>query len=246
MTDRKTESKKAYAALMKFYPLTLEDLPGELWKPIPNYEELYHESNYGRTKRFYKSGRVIILKPKLNCGDLYVSLSKGNHAKKFLIHRLVGELFIPNPNALPVIDHINGVKFDCYVGNLRWVTHKQNTAYAVELGTMKTCEEHHKAKLTNEQVIYIRDNPDKLSICELSKKFAVDRATITFVQIGKTYKRAGGVIRKSKAKHVPPEIRKQIRAEYQSGVRGCGCPALAKKYGIGKTTVLTIIKEVKA
>ena len=41
------DAKLAYAALMKCYPFTLEDLPGEEWKVIPNYED-YHGSNYGR------------------------------------------------------------------------------------------------------------------------------------------------------------------------------------------------------
>ena len=47
---------------MKFYPFTLEDLDGEIWKWIRGYEGDYQESNYGRTKNF-KNGIVRIMKP---------------------------------------------------------------------------------------------------------------------------------------------------------------------------------------
>ena len=60
---RHAEAKKAYAALMKFYPLTLENLDGEIWCPI-DYCADYHISTFGRIKSF-KNGKVKIMKPSL-------------------------------------------------------------------------------------------------------------------------------------------------------------------------------------
>ena len=56
--------------------------------------------------------------------------------KDRLVHRVVAETFIPNPDNLPEVDHIDGIKSHNYVENLRWVTRSQNMKYAFEMGAL--------------------------------------------------------------------------------------------------------------
>ena len=245
---RYEKSKLAYNALMKFYPLTLEDLPDELWKPVPDYEG-YHVSNFGRIKRIYKNGKLKILNPTLiRKGYPRVCLCKDNQKKTFLVHRLVAKTFIPNPENKPQVNHLDGCKLNNHVSNLEWATQSENMRHAYDTGLKVNPqgEDTYNAKLTNEQARYIRENPDDLSIYKLAEMFSVYPTKISAIQLGKTYQGAGGVIRAKKqsgSPRVPDDIREQIRAEYQEGVRGQGSYALAKKYGLVHSTVLTIIHE---
>lgn len=50
----------------------------------------------------------------------------GDNGNKYRVHRLVALAFIPNPNNYPEIDHINGIRDDNRIENLRWTTHQQN------------------------------------------------------------------------------------------------------------------------
>ena len=248
MTDwlrrRYENAKLAYTALMKFYPFTLENLDGEQWKPVPNYED-YNVSSFGRVKSF-KNGKVKIMKPKLYMnGYLYIGVTKNNKQKAVLIHLLVARLFLQNNENKREVDHVDGVKFNNYVGNLRWSTSKENKAFAYQLGLMKVGENHHNSKLTNEQVIFIRENPEKLTREQLAKKFNVDMATISNVQMGKVYKNSGGAIRTTKVPRVSDSMQQKICADYKRGIRGFGISSLAKKYGIGKTTILSIVQEAE-
>lgn len=90
-------------------------------KPINGYEN-YSISDTGIVTN-EKTGRI--LKPNNN-GNGYFQVRLGYKQPNFYIHRLVAEAFIPNPDNLPQIDHINTDKTDNRVTNLRWCTHKQN------------------------------------------------------------------------------------------------------------------------
>ena len=92
----------------------------EVWKEVidfPNYEV----SSFGRI-RTQRGGKEYIKKPSLDKkGYQIVSLGTGKRGgivKK--LHRLIAEAFIPNPDQKPTIDHINRIKADNRVENLRW------------------------------------------------------------------------------------------------------------------------------
>ena len=107
----------------------------EIWKDIPEYEGLYQVSNLGNIKSLEKSKGWCKIKEKTlklridKDGYYRVILSKNSKPKMFLVHRLVAQAFIPNPNNLPEINHKNEIKTDNRVENLEWCTQLYNLHY---------------------------------------------------------------------------------------------------------------------
>ena len=117
----------------------------EIWKPIKDFEGYYEVSNIGRVRslNYKRTGKGKILKNIEDYkGYLEVVLTKNGKRKQFKVHRLVAEAFIPNPENKPCIDHINTVKSDNRVENLRWVTYKENSNNEKTLEKFKG-ENHH-------------------------------------------------------------------------------------------------------
>ena len=102
----------------------------EIWCPIKGYEGLYEVSDQGRV-RSIKFGKERILKPGRNtCCYLQVNLCKNGEKKKnLLVHRLVAQTFIPNPDNLPEVNHKDEDKDNNSVQNLEWCDRKYNINY---------------------------------------------------------------------------------------------------------------------
>lgn len=97
----------------------------EVFLDIPDYEGLYEVSNLGRIRRNGK-----ILKPCKNRGGyLLVELCKNGIRRTVLVHRLVSQSFIPNPQNLPQINHKDEDKTNNTVNNLEWCTREYNNNY---------------------------------------------------------------------------------------------------------------------
>jgi hypothetical protein len=78
----------------------------EIWKDVKGYENKYLVSNFGNIKN--KSNNFILKPSKANKGYSRVCIrNNDNKIKTPYIHHLVATTFIPNPNNLPQINHIN-------------------------------------------------------------------------------------------------------------------------------------------
>ena len=102
---------------------------GIVWKPVVGFEEFYEVSNYGAVRSIRK-GRYYnkIMRPYLaGEGYLYLHVKIGDKTPHLLIHRVVADAFIPNPEHKKYVDHINTVRTDNRVENLRWCTNRENT-----------------------------------------------------------------------------------------------------------------------
>lgn len=117
----------------------------EIWKPIPCYEGLYEVSNYGNIRSLFRYKKV--LKPwDIGTGYLMIYLSKEKTRKAFLVHRLVANAFIPNPEGKPQVNHIDENRANNSADNLEWCTCKENHDHGL-----------HSKRLS----IAMRNNPKK-------------------------------------------------------------------------------------
>ena len=93
-------------------------------KDVKNYEGLYAVTSCGKIWSYkYKK----FLKPEDNGhGYLRVKLCKDGKEKKYMIHRLVAEAYLPNHENLPQVDHIDENKTHNYLNNLQWITNRDN------------------------------------------------------------------------------------------------------------------------
>lgn len=92
----------------------------EEWKPILDYPD-YEVSNLGNARRNNK-----LLKPLNHKGYYRICLCNNGKEKRMRIHRLVACAFLPNPDNLLEVDHIDRNKANNIVTNLRWINHSDN------------------------------------------------------------------------------------------------------------------------
>ena len=112
----------------------------EIWKDIPDYEGLYQVSNFGRVKRLpsivrSKSGGIRhaperILNPiRQTLGYLTVKLSKDGIVRSVLVHRIVAQAFVLNPNGYAEVNHKDENKTNNRADNLEWCSRSYNINY---------------------------------------------------------------------------------------------------------------------
>lgn len=103
----------------------------EVWKDIAGYEGLYQVSNLGRVKSFHgRTAPEKILTPYQKEGYAQILLIKDKRRKLFLIHRLVAEAFLPNPERKPQVNHKDENKRNNQVDNLEWCDCDYNIIYS--------------------------------------------------------------------------------------------------------------------
>lgn len=148
----------------------------EKWKQY--YNTIYWISSKGRVYSTYGKGRFLKL---FYCKDGYlnVGLTINKVKKHYKVHRLVGKMFIPNPENKPEINHINEIR-DCNtVENLEWCTRSENINHGnrnsyfyksiIQLDA-KTNKVLNKFKSVKEAGESLNINPDYISFCLTGKR----------------------------------------------------------------------------
>lgn len=125
MYKRKVKSKPAKRLTFGYKGLYIMQ---QIWKDIKGYQGLYQVSNKGRIKTTANHcvwNRQIIRKPKIR-KYAEIPLKINGKSKWFMVHRLVAQAFIPNPQNKPQINHKDGNKLNNNVDNLQWCTPSEN------------------------------------------------------------------------------------------------------------------------
>lgn len=164
----------------------------ETWKDVINMGGKYSVSTLGRVRSNF-GGRDGY--PRILAGTI---MKQGYRSHTFIVggsevplrtHRVVAMAFLPNPEGKEYVNHKNGIKLDCCVDNLEWVTAKENACHAVATGLFVAPRGsvHHAAKLDEESAVQIRarrsrGEPGWL----LAKEYGVSQQTVCDI-----YKRRG-------------------------------------------------------
>lgn len=162
-------------------------LDGEEWRDIKGFEGWYQVSNFGRIKslnRPFKPGDKILHPTLKDDGYMKVSLLGGrSKGKNMLIHRLVAEAFLPNPDNLPIINHKDENKSNNHVENLEWCTYRYNTMYSPSIGCTLNRNDMSKPILQfSLDGDFIKEYP---SVAEAARQLGVSATSISHACHGK-------------------------------------------------------------
>ena len=108
----------------------------EIWKDIEGYEGKYQVSSEGRVRSLNYNNTNEVKELKLDKrldGYVYAGLSRCDKVKFYRVHRLVAQAFIPNLENKPYTDHINGIRDDNRVENLRWCSPQENSSFPLAI-----------------------------------------------------------------------------------------------------------------
>ena len=150
------------------------------FEPLKGFEHDYAISRKGKILSLLTDQ---IVRPTVNSeGYLKITLWKDGKSYTRRVHRLVAEQFIPNPDNLPVVNHIDGNKKNPDVNNLEWCTQQENVQHAFNTGlTLKT----------SDKVVVRGDGRVYKSLTEAAKENYITKSAISKAIHG-VRKTAGG------------------------------------------------------
>lgn len=155
-------------------------------KFIKNFEDKYAVDETGNIYSVNyrnKKDNIQILKPRINrLGRKYINLCMKGKYKSYMVHRLIAETFLIKDNPDHVVNHKDGNKLNNCVSNLEWISIEDNFNHAV-LNNLYSCEfNNHNCKISNDDVLLIRDHLCNLySSRQIAKMYNCSKTTISYI-----------------------------------------------------------------
>lgn len=162
------------------------------WTPLKGYEESYLINKSGQV---YSIKYKKIMKQSINKWG-YATMGIYKNKKRFnvRVNRLVASTFIPNPENLEQVNHIDGNKLNDHVSNLEWCSRLDNMRHASKNGIMASADRNGKSKLTTENVLdIVKMFSMDISCQEIADYYKVDRSTISCIKRGKSWVGVTGI-----------------------------------------------------
>lgn len=184
--------------------LSINNLNGEVWKDAKGYESFYEVSNLGRVR---SKERVTIIQPYCHIkrnpkilkaqsnGNYYrVVMSLYGKSRQVLIHRLVAESFLPNPNNLAEVNHKDEDKTNNCLWNLEWCTRLYNAGYGTKGKRHSIFMTKTKGRVVSQYTTLGEYITSYRTIMEASKTTGIHYTAIREVCVRGKQKTAGGYV----------------------------------------------------
>ena len=118
-----------------------------------------------------------------------VTLCEDGERKEETVHRLIAKAFVPNPDNLPIVNHIDGDKLNNRADNLEWCTQQENVRHAMDTGLRRTEVINEYRTISDETAtqicILLEQGSRNKDICEM---FDVDQVIVSGIKAGKFYR----------------------------------------------------------
>ena len=155
-------------------------------KEIPNYDG-YFVDEAGNVYAL----RKLIPRPTKGGYERVALVDNEGNRKDYLVHRLVAEVFLPNEEDLPEVNHLDSCRNHNHVNNLEWCTRSDNVAYAYSNGRKSANGERNgRSRMTEETVKELRflHKSGKFTYLQLMKRFNIPKSTVRNIVKRKTWK----------------------------------------------------------